>query len=222
MYNNRPQIKIGTRWSFDSWGLFLASGWNLSAAPVRESYLDIPGRDGSLDISEVLSGEPRYGDRELSFDLITLAPESEWESIKQAFDAYCNGQRMTLMLAQDQSHYLRGRIKVGNISRSLGVASISVTVRCEPWRYKNKETRVVITSPVEGDITKTIKNERRRVLPTIVTSGSASITINGITQNVSAGTFKFTDFMLHPGKTPVRVVASQGVTVEIKYQEATL
>jgi len=222
MYNNRPQIKIGDLWSFDAWGLLLASGWGLDSAPVKSSYLDIPGRDGAIDTTEVLSNEPKYGNRNLAFELITTAPEPEWEPLRQKVDAYCNGQKMKIILGHDQSHYLIGRVSTGKLSRGLGLASIDFRVNCEPWRYKVKETVVKITSPAEGDITKTLKNERRRVLPTIVSTGNASVTINGITQNISSGSFKFTDFILHPGKNPVRIVAAEGVLVTFTYQEATL
>lgn len=222
MYNNRPQIKIGSKWSFEAWGAYLASGWSLASAKPKTSFLEVPARDGAIDTTDVLAGEPRYANRELAFSLIITAPESEWESIRQEIDNFCNGQRLPIVLPHDQSHYLIGRVSTGNMSRGSALSDMSINVTCDPWRYKNKETNINVVVPSGGQISRVLKNERRRVVPKIIASGSAAITINGITQNVSEGEFKFTDFILHPGKNPVQVQAAEGVSVRFVYQEASL
>ena len=221
-YNNRPQIKIGDKWSYDVWGLLLAKGWSLDAAKPKTSYVEIPASDGSIDLSEVLAGEPRYLNRALSFGLVFTQAEDDWESLRQTVENYCSGQRMRLTLPHDPRHYLLGRITSGDFERQAGSAVLYFDVQCDPWRYKNNQTVVALTTPGGGTITSNLRNERRRVIPEITTTGSANITINGITQSVSAGTFKFTDFILDPGNNPVTVAGATGVTATFTYQEAGL
>lgn len=221
-YNNRPQIKIGKRWSFDAWGLLLASGWELTPATPKTAFVEVPASDGAIDITEVLSGEPRYNNRELRFGLVLLQPESEWEEIRQTIENYCSGQRMPITLPHDQRHYLMGRISPGKFERQAGSAVLSFSATCDPWRYKNKETSVEITIPSSGSASGNLRNERRRVIPEITTDASVDVTINDVTQSISAGTFKFTDFILEPGNNPASVSGAPGATVTFTYQEASL
>lgn len=222
MYNNRPQIKIGDKWSFDSWELLLAMGWNLAPATVKEEYVDIPAGDGAIDISEVLSGEPRYQNRPLSFGLVFTQPEPEWEALRQKVENYCSGQRMKIILPHDTKHYLLGRIKPGDFERQAGSAVLNFEVTCDPWRYKIHETSVTVAVAAGGTYTGNLRNERRRVIPEITTDAAISVTINGITESISDGTFKFTDFILDPGNNPVTVTSTPGATVTFKYQEGSL
>ena len=222
LYNNRPQIKIGSKWGFDAWGLLLAAGWSLAPATPKTTFVEIPASDGSLDISEVLSGEPRYQNRALSFGLVFTQPESEWEALRQAVENYCSGQRMKITLPHDTRHYLLGRIRPGAFERQAGAAVLRFEVMCDPWRYKINPTIMPVVVPAEGTIAGVLRNERRRVIPEITTDGSVDVTINGLTQSISAGTFKFTDFILEPGNNPVMVEGAEGTTVTFTYQEGSL
>lgn len=222
LYNNRPQIKIGDKWSYDAWGLLLASGWNLEAAQPKTSFVEVPAGDGALDITDVLAGEPRYQTRNISFGLVLTQPEGEWESIRQTVENYCAGQRMNLVLPHDQKHYLTGRISAGDLERQAGSAVINLSAICDPWRYKTNETVVSLTVPASGTITGNLRNERRRVIPEITTDGPVDVTINSVTQSISAGTFTFTDFILEPGNNDVVVTGTDGTIVTFTYQEASL
>lgn len=221
-YNDRPQIKLGSKWSFDAWGLLLAAGWTLEPATPKTAFLEVPAADGTLDITEVLAGEPRFNNRMLMFGLVLLQPEAEWETIRREVDNYCNGQRMKITLPHDQRHYLMGRISTGTLERQAGSALLPFSVTCDPWRYKNRTTTITLTIPGAGEITGNLRNERRRVLPEITTDGAIDVTINEVTQSISAGTFKFTDFILEPGNNIVEVAGQEGTTVTFEYQEASL
>lgn len=223
LYNDRPQIKIGDKWSFDTWGLLLAQGWELTDVEVKEEYIDIPASDGALDITEVLSGEPKYRNRVLSFGLVFLQPENEWEGLRQRVLNYCSGQRMKIVLPHDLRHYLYGRIRPsGGLERQPGSAVLNFEVTCDPWRYKNRETVVTANVAPGGTFTGNLRNERRRVLPEITTNAACAVTINGVTEAISAGTFKFTDFVLEPGNNLVTVTSTPGAAVTFTYQEASL
>lgn len=222
LYNDRPQIKIGSKWSYDAWGLLLAAGWDLGPAQPKTAFVEVPASDGSLDLSEVLSGEPRYNNRNLSFGLVFLQPESEWEAIRQEVENYCAGQRLQITLPHDTKHYLLGRIVPRTFEKSSGSATLNFEAVCDPWRYKTKQTEVALQIPPGGSISGNLRNERRRVIPSITTDGSIDVTINGVTQSVSAGTFKFTDFILEPGDNPATVTGGSGTNVTFTYQEASL
>ena len=219
-YDNKPQIKIGNNWSYDAWGLFLNSGWQLESAKPNIIMVDVPAGDGALDMSESLTGYPVYGNRNLKFELVFTQPETEWDGIRKTVENYCNGQRMNITLPHDQTHYLSGRISTGSLKRDKGVGSFDITAICDPWRYKNDITVVDITIGTTGVYTGVLTNERRRVIPEITTSATVDVTINGITESVSAGTFKFTDLVLTEGDNDLKITGPSGTTATIKYQEA--
>ena len=55
--------------TYTEYGLLLASK-SISLPEVRTNMIDVPGRDGLLDASEVLSGEVTYKNRTIKLKLI--------------------------------------------------------------------------------------------------------------------------------------------------------
>ena len=65
----RRKIIFGS-YDTDINGPWTLAGWELAAAAYRSQFVEVPGRDGDLDMSTVLTdGAPRYGSRNLTVTL---------------------------------------------------------------------------------------------------------------------------------------------------------
>lgn len=208
-------------------GLWTLSAWDFSKAEANEEYINIPGHNGPLDISTVLTdGEPYYGSREFEATLESsegtrLEREERINNMINKLD----GWRFNIILPDDSLHYISGRVRVEKLYNNPVHASVRVSATCDPWRYNNTETVVGITATSTEKTVSLINNGRLSVVPTIkVTGGSAVLkfSANGETRtwNLSAGEYILADIYLKTGSAPL--IYSGTATITLRYREAVL
>ena len=172
---------------------------SVGSPAVRSNYIDIPGADGLLDLSEALGGVT-YGSREimLSFGRAIYDRYQQDAVVKNAL----HGKRMKITLSEDPSHYFVGRVSVGEWQRVNGVGHVDISATCDP--------------------SLTLANERRPVVPTVEVSAAATLTFGGKDIAVAAGSHRSLDIRLAAGSNTLAVTAAAGTTVSVTYQEASL
>lgn len=214
------QVEFDGILSYDDWGVYLTSFFVGDAEP-KENYVDIPFGHGSLDLTEALTGEVSYGNREFEAVFIIKPPRSGWPELTRAMRAYLNGRKRKIRIAEEPDYYLTGRCKTSfEIDGVLGRFTVSAT--CEPWKYKNASTAKNVTIPASGSATVYLANSRKRVIPTITTSAEVSIVFDGQTTSATAGTHKFTNIVLVEGENQMTITGVAGTTINFEYQEGAL
>lgn len=193
-------------------------------APVKTAYVDVPGMDGDLDLTEV-HGDIKYGSRTLTFKF-TISPASEMtfdEKVTQVSNAL-NGRERQIILDRDSEYYWWGRLTVNEHLQDKKLGQIVVTAKVEPYKYKVKETVKTFTlTPEKRNIVLT--SGRKPVIPLIdCTNDNTTVTFGGtgiIEEHViSAGTHKFLDCVLHEGENYVEISGSGEIT--FRYREGDL
>lgn len=209
--------------TYTEYGLLLASK-SISLPEVRTNMIDVPGRDGLLDASEVLSGEVTYKNRTIKLKLIGVDTVSgkTWPSTISDFCNKVHGKRVKITFPEDTTHYYSGRCFVGQVGLVKMMQTIPVTVDCDPWKYKNAKTTVTGTVPESGTLSLTLTNECRSVVPTVEVSAAATLTFGGKDIAVGAGTHRSLDIRLVAGNNAITIAAAAGTTVSVTYQEASL
>lgn len=205
-------------------GLWTLSAWALEAPALIESYIDIPGRiDGPLDTSTALTdGDARYGPR--AFEAVLESSEGTRLDREARISAMVNqldGRRFDIVLPDDPTHHIRGRVRVAKLFNNLAHGSVKVTATCEPWRYNNADTVVGLTA-TEAEQTATLLNTgRRAVAPLVqVTGGTVNLTFGTSRWALSAGTHQLPDLFLSQGAHPLTYSGSG--TLLLSYREAVL
>lgn len=209
--------------TYTEYGLLLASK-SISLPEVRTNMIDVPGRDGLLDASEVLSGEVTYKNRTIKLRLIGVDTVSgkKWPATISDFCNKVHGKRVKVTFPEDPTHYYGGRCFVGQVELVKMRQTIPVTVDCDPWKYKNAKTTVTGTVPESGTLSLTLTNECRSVVPTVKVSAAATLTFGGKDIAVAAGNHRILDICLAAGDNTLAVTAAAGTTVSVTYQEASL
>lgn len=192
---------------------------SIGSPTVRTFFVDIPGADGALDLTEAL-GTVNYSTRTLVFSLGRRMYDRYQQDadIKNAL----HGRRMQIQLSDDPGHYFRGRVSVGEWVRDHGLGRVDITCTCDPWRYKLQPTVVSGTVPESGTLALSLPNEARPVVPTIEVSAAATLQFGGNTISVGAGSHRELDIQLAAGDNELTVTAASGTTVAVTYQEASL
>jgi hypothetical protein len=93
-------IRFGTKWAHADYGLIVAP-YAIPMPEPQTNFVEIPGRDGALDISEAF-GTVRYADRIIPLTLYARAP---FDSLISAFAADVHGRRMNVIFDRDPTFY---------------------------------------------------------------------------------------------------------------------
>lgn len=215
-------IKFNNIHSWDNLNLVL-SGSEIPPAKPKTNYVDIPGGNGSVDLTES-HGYIYYYDRDCKFTF-TMNPtndlsDSAFEEKKTQISNLLNGKVFNICLDKDEFYYYSGRCEVSEYLSDKRLRQIVVTAKVKPYKLKVIETLVITTlSSTLQQIT--LKNGRMKVVPEIVCSNdNTTIIFNSKTITLNAGTHKILDIELVEGDNILQV---QGIgTIKFKYREGAL
>lgn len=200
--------------------------WALSEPEAQTNYVEVPGRAaGPLDLSAYLTGgDPRYGSRELSARFeCSEGTRLEREGLISLMVNQLHGQRVDIVLPDDDTRYITGRLHVTKEYNDPAHASVSVSAVCDPWRYNKWETAIslYVIDPVQEFV---LPNTGRRILvPTVKVSGYGALvhlTCGGHTWTLSSGEYRLPELSLRHGNTLLSCYGSGVIT--FTYREAVL
>lgn len=222
-------IKIG---SYDTaehgWTLGL---WSLTKPEQKTKYVEKSGGDGSWDLStSQTEGIPRYKNRTLRASLeCSVGTREDRETLLNEMVNTLDGFEWQIVLPDRPEHYLLGRVQVAVDYSDLAHAAVTITAVVEPWFYSQRESVVELAAPITASTdaaTFYLWNRGRKVVvPTLNVKGQASLSFNGASTSLSAGSYKWPDLQLLPGENALRYLGSMnGVdeSLTLTYREAVL
>ena len=210
--------------TYTEYGLLLASK-SISLPEVRTNMIDVPGRDGLLDASEVLTGEVTYKNRTITLKLtgVDTVSGKKWPDTISDFCNKVHGKRVKVTFPEDTTHYYSGRCSVGNVKLVKMMQTIPVTVDCDPWKYKNAKTTVSRSDLGTAYKQLSLPNESRPVIPTITVAQDTILLWGDITINISTGDHILPDIRLAAGSNILKAKVASGTgSITVTYQEASL
>lgn len=206
-------------------GLWTLNAWNLSPAEHKSTLVEVPGRDGDLDLSTALTnGEPRYHSRTLTVRLESSEGDRlERQARIDTMTNWLNGWSMNIVLPDDELHYITGRVQVSPEYNDPAHAAVNLTAVCEPWRYAINETVRTVEATAETATVSLTNMGRRAAVPVITITGadaSVALAYGAYSWQLGAGVYQLPDIILPQGLTDVTLSGSG--SVEFRYREAVL
>jgi hypothetical protein len=235
-------ITFGDKNTWDDWHLFPSSRPVFNPPSPKVKYIDIPGGDGQLDLTESLRGDVNYGNREGSFEFIVDNGHEEWHQIYSKIMDYLHGQKMRAFLEDDPDYYYEGRFFVNQWKSDPHYSKIVISYIVDPYkmdRYSSTEDWEWDTFNFETDVARdyrdlevlgslelTIVGSRKPVIPLItVTShdgnglryahrGLESGIVTGI--RLQEGTHRYPQIVYKGGETWVVITGYGTVTIDYR------
>lgn len=210
-------VKFDEKHSITDWDLIMISK-SIGKAEPRLNEVEIPGRDGTLDIPDP-SGEIKYNNRPISFSFDTLKKPSKWWGLDKEISNYLDGRKRKVTLDVDSNYYYLAKLKVANFTHEKNVGHFEISGTAEPYKYK-KDITTKSYSVTEGT-TYTFENEKRAVVPILELSAAMTLEFEGNTYSLNAGSQKVLNIRFKEGTNSIKVVTGSG-TLTATYQEASL
>lgn len=202
------------------WHLTLTAK-DVTPPEAKTNYVSLDGANGTLDLSEALTGEVAYNDRTVTASFWTSEGTfPDRVMVCRDIAAALHGKKVHIVEPDDPDHYFLGRVRIKSQTHDQVHAEMTLEAVCEPWRYAINETeRLVELSNEMVDVV--IRNNGVKSLcPVLNVTGTVHVTTNGVTTELTAGSYKLTDIRLTQGVNVVRVSGNGSVT--FTYREATL
>lgn len=203
--------------------LWTLAALEFSAPEYQEKFLDVPGRDGALDLSAALTGgAPTYHSRTLTVKL--ECSEGDRLTREAAINTMVNwldGWRQDIVLPDDPGHYITGRVSVAKEYNDLAHAAVTVTAVCDPWRYAKDETIYTLTAESTEKVAFLSNDGRRTAVPLLtITGGTMLLKYGAYSWSLGAGTYQLPDLTLPQGGGSLTYSGTG--TLRISYREAVL
>lgn len=212
-------VYFGEIHSYKDLNLILAPFTPAPAVP-QTNFLQVPGRDGLLDLTEA-HGEVKYDSRDFEF-LFTINPSDEMtfdEKVSQVSNAL-NGRQFRITLDRDPDYYWLGRCVVDRYAQNKVIGQVSVKATVNPYKLKQNAT-VLTVALSSSEQTVILKNGRMAVVPLIeCTADNTSITFGNTTIKLNAGTHKVLNIRLVEGDNVLKVSGTG--TATFTWQEGEL
>lgn len=206
-------VRIGENDMYTDFGMILTD-LSIEMPEVKTKYQALPLENGSIDLSEVVTGRPVYGLRMLKLTFKRRgASAAEWLSVCSQIASAVHGKRLPITLPDDPDHYYLGRITCAPGVKEYGAGTFEVTAVCDPYKYAQTES----TASCGAGTTSIINSGDEIVSPTFTASETGmTVALNGgaaysIAQVDKAA--KIPELLLLPGANNVTVTGTGNVVL---------
>ena len=194
---------------------------DVQPAKPKTNFIDIPGADGSKDLSELPAGRVVFETREITWTF-KLYPGDHWATKYMQVSNALNGRACHITLHDDPDWYYVGRLTVDKYAVDSILHTITVVAVCQP--YKLWQTELVATESLTTTYkTLLLTNDRMPVVPTITVSAATTVEWKGDTFSLSAGSHKVLDIELAEGANYLKAKTVSGTgTIKVSYRKGAL
>ena len=134
--------------TFTNWGLIPSGRLDVAPAALQAKYLEIPGKNGELDISDIQTGSPLFKNRTGSWEfnivpfgyaftgtdvskaMLNKTPAQMAQTIYNCI----HGKKATVVVSSDPDYAYTGRLQVKSWSSSKTLSKISIDYNLAPTR----------------------------------------------------------------------------------------
>ena len=225
-YEGVHSVIFGSKHSWLDWHLVPLSKPVIPPPELVENYVDIPGANGQLDLSEVVNGFPTYKNRSGEFSFVI---DPAYWFLDKAYDEIANelhGKRTRVILTDDPNWFYEGRVSISSAEAGRDYSTISFKYNFDPFKLSVDVVPGLSGINVSGttEVTVPIGMSPMRTVPRImadVTSGSMTATLkrsgepDSVT-DIATGSFRYPALVLGPGSNKLVFSGEGTVTIEVR------
>lgn len=157
--------------TYGEWEMYPTSRPHVAPPEVKTSYVDVPGANGGLDYTDLLTGDPRYGYRKGSWEFL-LIPQEKWPDVYRSLCNFLHGKIHTVVLEDDPTWQYTGRLSVNQWQSAAHNSLITIDYILDPIPVNLEDetydqdaddlalaTRILRKSANEGKVIALVNNQ---------------------------------------------------------------
>ena len=208
-------VMVGDEHTLRDWGAVITNSDTISVPEVKTILMEVPGRSGRLDLSEVLTGDVSYGNREIKLELAARTDRERWtETCLHIFNKY-HGRVVRITFDEDPGHYYVGRASVSDPKRLATAGQLTLSLDADPFRYEQEEYEVTFTGTTTA-VSGTVVNLRMPVCPIVTVPAACQLFHSNKVYELSEGEQKVAGLVLHPFENDISVTGTNSITFRFR------
>lgn len=231
-----PSVTINGIDMFKTYHAPLKELHSVQPPELKSFYQEVPGGDGSIDLSTAISGRPTYGRREITMNFKCEMPMNRWTTTMSEILKNFHGKEGKIIFEDEPDYYYVGRMTVSDYERVVQTGTFIITAKAEPYKYEltsslepwpwdsfNFRTGIIrsyASLQVDGERILTIPGRERWVIPELEVTGTLSLTFGGVTYKLKAGKTKLYDVVIKEGEN--RLIFTGTGTISVNYRGGIL
>lgn len=221
-------VKFNDFHSYTEFSLILNSV-TISPPEPKTYYVEIAGADGSIDLTDALTGDVKYKNRELSLQFTYKGNHEEQLSQYTKVANLIHGQNMKIILDSDANYYYQGRVKISKCEHKPGICIFDIDCDVAPYKYDFGDDWLwdpfdfeegfineLGNITVDGTLEVIVIGHRKKYIPWIECSAPMTVKYNGITYELKAGKNKNFDIVISKGENQFIFTGNGTVSIENK------
>lgn len=180
--------------------MILLDGYTLSPPEPKTYTVDIPGGDGVIDLTQSLTGDVAYNNRQQQFTFMVVNPDS-FERVKTDVSNFLHGKEFDYQITMDPGYTYHGRFTVTDYSHGKYaypglVGAFNVSIDAEPYKLKGHMTYKLNAT---GGKMFRLESGRKPVHPIIECQQPTKVRFGDVITNVPVGTYRLNDVIFTQG-----------------------
>lgn len=222
-------VKFGNYHTEDDWELIMTDIIIPEATP-KTYNIDVPGRDGVIDLTEVLMSEVKFNNRLLRFEFILVDKgQAKWQTMYSRISNAIHGKVQRIIVDTDKGYYWKGRCLVSSEKKDGIYSRLIISVDAEPYKYDDStmtgkwlwgtfsfRTGIILPSVIQVNGSKTLilDNDRKIVSPVFICSSPMELLFCGATYTLNSGTNTNSQIRLLEGNNQMEFRGNGAVTIQ--------
>lgn len=236
MYENNA-VTINGKHTFFDYGLYVTNNNPVAPPEPKTQYIQIPGRNGDIDLTDALTGYTIYNNRTITLVLGGKKNPNHWGSFISKFLNEIHGKKVKVVFDDNKDYYYIGRAVVkADYTRGNEVATFTVEINAEPYKYNMLSTtepwkwdpfsfvdgviRNYANVSVQGSLVYKIIGSEMPVIPIIEVSAPMQVYFEGNSYALNSGKNKIYDIVLM--NREYDLVFTGNGTVSVSYRTGRL
>ncbi len=136
-------ITFGDKNTWEDWHLVPTSRPYFSPPRQKTNIIDIPGGNGSIDLSTALTGYPVFENRQGSIEFVVVngyntevGDELPWQILLTHILEYLHGKTMMATLEDDPGYFYFGRFEVSDWKSEENNSKVTIDYDVRPYKQK--------------------------------------------------------------------------------------
>lgn len=184
----------------------LLDGYTLSPPEPKTYTVDIPGGDGVIDLTQSLTGDVAYKNRQQTFPFMVVNPDS-FERVKTDVSNFLHGKEFDYQITMDPGYTYHGRFTVNEYSHALYaypglVGTFTISVDAEPYKLKSHMTYRLNAT---GGKMFRLESGRKPVHPVVECTQPCKVRWGNVLTQVPAGTYRLNDVLFTQGYNEIYI-----------------
>ena len=207
-------VTFGNKHSLHDMGLWLMKYPDITPPVPKIKTVDVPGSDGALDLSRVLTGSMTYNRRTITMEFAIIKPRWMWPEIHSSVMDALHGMEMDIILDDDPEYSYTGTVSVSGYDPQKVTSAVTIRADVEPYKTRISVTRRSFS--VSGSLETTITGGKKPVVPIITASSAMQMTFGGTTYTLASGENTLPGVVLREGGNALTFTGSGSVTLEYR------